>query len=85
MKQGTITLRGVQPVSGACGLLAGLVVARGEATISFDNFQAILFHPQRPLSPPAAYQPALFMRVRDENAETPSETGAWSPECLRRT
>jgi len=41
MKQGTTTLRGVQPVSGACGLLAGLLVASGEATISFDNFHAI--------------------------------------------
>jgi|GEM_PF-1757727 len=41
MKQGTITLRGVQPVTGACGLLAGLVVARGEVAISFDNLHAI--------------------------------------------
>ncbi len=41
MKQGTTTLRGVQPVSGACGLLAGLVVARGEVAISFDNLHAI--------------------------------------------
>ena len=25
-------------------------------------------------------EPALFMRVRDETAETPGETGAWSRE-----
>jgi len=55
MKQGTTTLRGVQPVRGACGLLTGLLVARGEATISFDNFHAIPFYSQRPLSLPAAY------------------------------
>ncbi len=28
----------------------------------------------------ASLQPALFMRVRHETAETPYETGAWSGE-----
>ncbi len=55
IKQGPTTLRGVQPVRSAWGLLAGLIVVRGEATISFDNFHAIPLYSQRPLSPPAAY------------------------------
>ena len=34
---------------------------------------------------PRRGQRALFMGVRDETVETPSETGAWSPERPRRT
>ncbi len=54
MQQSTPTLRGVQPVRGVRGLLDGLVVARGEVAISLDNFHAIPFYSQRPLSSPTA-------------------------------
>jgi len=41
MKLRSRKCRDVQPVRGVRGLLAGLVVARGEVAISFDNLHAI--------------------------------------------
>jgi len=54
------------------------LAARGE----YDD--AFLVYHNRPRPHNRAW-PALYMEVRDETAETPRETGAWSPKRPRRT
>ena len=60
-----------------------MVSALFQTSMGCARAQSELF--RRSGDPPRHGQRPLFMGVRDETVETPSETGAWSPERPRRT